>query len=204
MNQHRFVKVTVATAAEICSRFVLKNEVRPLLCEGMGTTEFVEVLLTNKQYVTGIDFMAHALQVREAVWWGCLCFQHACGDSLSPLERNACIATVQWVLEPTEENRAATRAPAEAATSASPTGQLAMAVNQAGENLAPSNPPPVPPAPFAPAKAVAKAVKLVSTRANPAKAVDTYRLFLELGIGVAEGRFVWPKIRSGTPVRRSK
>ena len=197
MNQHRFINATVASAAEICSRFLLKNEVRPLLCDHMGTTEFVGVLLANKQYVTGIDFLAHALQVREAVWWGCLCVHHACGDSLSPLERKACIATVQWVLEPTEKNRAATRAPAEAAAPASPTAQLAMAVIQAGENLVPSNPPPVAPAPFAPAKAVAKAVKLVSTRADPVRTVDTYRLFLELGIGVAEDRFVWPKVRRG-------
>jgi hypothetical protein len=72
-----------------------------------------------------------------------------------------------------------------------------MAVIQAGENLVPSNPPPVAPAPFAPAKAVAKAVKLVSTRADPVRTVDTYRLFLELGIGVAEDRFVWPKVRRG-------
>lgn len=64
MNQHRFVNVTVPSAAEICSRFVLKNEVRPLLCDDMGMTEFVGVLVANKQYVTGIDFLAHALQER--------------------------------------------------------------------------------------------------------------------------------------------
>jgi hypothetical protein len=42
-------------------------------------------------------------------------------------------------------------------------------------------------------------VKLASTKVDPVKSVDTQRLFLELGIGVAEGRFVWPEIdqRSG-------
>jgi hypothetical protein len=35
----------------------------------------------------GIDFIAHALPAREAVWWGCLCLQHACGSNLSPADK---------------------------------------------------------------------------------------------------------------------
>jgi hypothetical protein len=64
---------------------------------------------------------------REAIWWGCMCLQHACGDSLSLTEKAACRAAVQWVLQPTEENRAAAKAPADKAGPTNPAGALAAA-----------------------------------------------------------------------------
>lgn len=196
------VRVTGATAGEICARFDLKKEAQPLLRDGMGPREFVEALVANKQYVAGIDFVAHALPAREAVWWGCLCLQHACGGSLSAEERAACQAAVHWVLTPSEENRAAAKAPAEKMGPGSPAGQLAMAANQTGGNLASPKAPPMPPAVFAPAKAVAGAVKLASTKCDPVRIVETQRSFVELGIGVAEGRFVWPEIGNQAPAWR--
>jgi hypothetical protein len=170
------------TAAEICARFDLKKEARALLSEGMGPREFLEALVAKKQYLTGIDFIAHALPPREAVWWGCLCLQHVCGENLTPPDKVACTAAVLWVLAPSEENRAAAKAPAEAAGPASPAGQLATAANQTGGNVAPPEAPPMPPPPFAPAKAVAIAVKLSSTKSDPVKITDTQRLFVELGM----------------------
>jgi hypothetical protein len=182
-------KVKASTAAEVCARFDLKKKARQLLGEGMGPREFVQALLANKEYIAGIDFMAHALPAREAVWWGCLCVQHAYGGDLCSPEKEACAAAVQWVIQPTEEHRAAAQFSAQAAGRASATGQLAIAVHQTGENVAPPNAPAKPPAPFAPAKAVALAVNLAANKADPVKIADTQRSFLELGIGVAEGRF---------------
>jgi len=81
-------------------------------------------------------------------------------------------------------------------------GLLAMAAGWTGGSLAPpmtvSNPkvpqpPPVPPGPFVPAKAVAGAILLASVKGNPAIVVPMQRSFVDLGIGVAEGRFVWPE-----------
>ena len=189
MEKETLVKVKADTAAEVCASFDLRQEARPLLRDGMGPREFVEALVTNKRYIAAIDFMAHALPAREAVWWGCLCLQHASGGNLSPPDKAACKAAVQWVIEPTDENRAAAQALAQEAGLVSPAGQLAMAANQTGGNIAPPNAPPMAPAPFAPAKAVAGAVKMATTKADPIKIVETQRLYVELGIGVAEGRF---------------
>lgn len=189
MSNEPFVKIQAATAAEICQRFDLKDEARPLLGEGMEPRVFVEALVAQKQYLSGIDFIAHGLPAREGIWWGCLCMQHACGDSLSPTDRAAGIAAVRWVMQPTEKNRAAAKAPADAAGPASPAGVLAAAASQTGGNAAPPKAPPMPPGPFAPAKAVAMAVKLATLKAAPAAIVETQRLFLDLGIKVAEGRF---------------
>jgi hypothetical protein len=194
MDNAPLLNIKAATAVEICTRFDLEKEAQTLLHDGMGPREFCEVLVANKQYIGGIDFIAHALPAREAVWWGCLCLQHACGERLSPLDKAACKAAVQWVLEPTEEKRAAAKATAEAAGHASPGAALARAANETGGNFAPPKVPPMPPSPFAPGKAVAGAVKLASIKADPVKITDTHRLFMELGIAIAEGRFVWPEI----------
>ncbi len=189
MGNGTLVKVAAATAAEVCACFDLKPEARPLLRDGMGPREFVDALMAKKQYIAAIDFVAHALPAREAIWWGCLCLQHASGGNLSALDKAACKAAVQWVMQPTEVNRAATQAPAQEVGLVTPAGQLAMAANQTGGNIAPPNAPAMAPPPFASAKAVAGAIKMVTAKADPVNIVETQRLFVELGVGVAEGRF---------------
>jgi hypothetical protein len=178
-----------ATAVEICAHFNLEKSARRLLEDRMEPRGFVETLAANKQYLAAIEFVAHALPAREAIWWGCLCLQHACGNDLPASDRTACKAAVRWVLEPTEKNRAAAKAPAEAAGPGSPAGALATAAHQTGGSLAPPNLPPLPPEPFAPAKAVANAVKFASLKGDPLRTTDRQRLFVELGIGVSENRF---------------
>jgi len=171
------------TAADICARFDANKQALALLREGMAPGEFVQALIAKRQYVNGIDFMAHVLPAREGVWWGCLCVEHVCGANLTEPDRAALLAAASWVLWPTEANRAAAQAPAEAAGRASPAGTLAMAANVVGA---------AGPVPLSPAKAVANAVKLATTKGDPARIADTQRLFVELGMGVAEGRFTWP------------
>lgn len=178
MSNEPLVKIPAGTAAEICVRFDAKEEARRLLRDGMGPRDFVEALVAKKQYLNGIEFMAHALPAREAIWWGCLCMQHACGEALTPPERAAGIAAVRWVMLPTEENRVAAKGPADAAGLISPAGSLALAANGG-----------LPPGPYGPAKSVTMAIKLSALKSPPAGIVETQRLFLELGVGVAEGKF---------------
>jgi hypothetical protein len=196
-----FAKIKVSSAAEVCARFELKQEVQPLVHDGIAPREFVDALAVNRQYLAGIDFMAHGLPPREAIWWGCLCLQHASGSKLSELDKAACRAAVKWVLEPVEENRLAAKEPAEKAGLGCPAGALAAASHQTEDPL--TQPDRNRKASFAPARLVTGAIKLASTKADPSRIVDTHRLFLELGIGVAEGRFGWPEIdRKALPQKR--
>lgn len=212
MHATALVKITSTTAAEVCKNFELKEEARPLLKAGQTPREFLDVLLAHKKHAAAIDFLAHALPPREAVWWGCLCLQHATPAVLPQVELAAEKAAARWVLDPSEENRKAAQAPGEAAKMGTPAGCLAMAAAWTGGSLAPPIPqphakappiPPVPPGPFLPAKAVAGAIMLASVKAEPSRIVDTQRLFVELGIGVAEGRFVWPDVQLPKPTGKS-
>jgi hypothetical protein len=193
LNQAPLVKIQAATAAEVCAHFNLAKSARQLLRDDMTPAEFVAVLLENKKNMEAIDFMAHALPVREGVWWGCLCMQHALGDNLLPPDRAAAAAAVQWVMQPTEENRVAAKSVAAAPDPMSPAGALAAACSLTGGSIHPPDLPFKPPPPFAPHAAVARAVKTASIKGDgdiPKK----QRSYVELGIQVAEGRLYLRKI----------
>ena len=172
------------TAADICALFKVKKEAAALLQPGMSPSLFLGALMEHRQYLNAIEFMAHALPARAAIWWGCLCLQHACGENLSPPDRAALQAATVWVLWPTEAYRATAQAQGQVAGMGSPAGLLAMAASAAGLNGR---------IPMPPAKAVINAVKLATTKADPAKIADTQRLYVELGTGVAVGKFPWPQ-----------
>jgi hypothetical protein len=194
MSQRILTKLKAAKASEVCQHFDIKEEVRKYLENGPSPGEFIDLLLADKHYAAAIGFMAHALAARDAVWWGCLCLRHACGSELAPAEEAACKAAVQWVLDPTEDNRAAAQAPGEKAGLGTPAGGLAMAATWTGGSLAPPSAPKVPPGPFVPAKAIAGAVVLTAVKGDPIRIGDTQRLFVELAVGIAEGRVTWPDI----------
>jgi hypothetical protein len=178
-----------ATASEVCARFYLDKAVLALLRPAMSPREFVDVLVDKKKYLAAIDFIAHALPAREAIWWGCLCFQRTCGGKLEPWERRGLRLTVLWVQQPDEFNRASTKQPADVLGPASAAGNLAAAANQTGGSVGPPEGPPIPPSPFAPARAVAIAVKVASTKCDPPEIQGTQRSLIELGMAIAEGRF---------------
>jgi hypothetical protein len=200
-NQSPLIKINAALADEVCAHFDLAEESRALLRDDMRPREFVEALLKNEQYQVGIDFLAYALPVREAIWWGCLCLQHVGGNGPSAAERAANTATVYWVFRPTENNRVAAKSPARTAGPGTPAGALALAVTQTRETAAKCGRQFKWLDPDAPAKTVANAIKLASERTRVG-ITDTQRSFVELGVGVAEARFEWPEIGSEIPSRR--
>jgi hypothetical protein len=184
------MKISAATAAEVCAHFDLDDDAKPLLRDGIAPAEFVNALLDKELPVDAIRFLAYALPAREGIWWGCLCMQHALGDGLAPPDRDAVTAAVRWVMEPTEENRMAAKGPAAAAPPPSIAGALAMAAFQTGGSIGPPNLPPILPQPFAAAKSVALAVTLASIKTEPVKIAKMQRCYAELGMEVAQGRFI--------------
>jgi len=178
VSDEPLAKIQAATAAEICLRYDVPMDARALLRDAMTPREFLEVLAGAKRYVQGIDFLAHALPPREGIWWGSLCLQHARGEALYPAERAAWVAALRWVIQPTGENQAAAQAPAGAAGVMSPAGALAWAAVGGIE-----------PGPYGPAATVARAVKLASSQCSAVGIIEAQRSYLELGIGVAEGKY---------------
>ncbi len=190
VNHPPLINVAAPTASEICAKVYLKEDALKLLQPHMDPRQYVETLGENKQYVAAIDFLAHALPPRAGIWWGCLCLQHVSGGKLAGWERVAYKAAVKWVLQPSDENREAAKRPGEVVGIGKPAGALAAAANQTGGSLVPPNIPPIPPHPFAPARALAIAVKVASTQVEGVRIKATQRSFIDLGMAIAEGRFM--------------
>jgi len=166
------------TVRDICASFDLSEEARALLRPGMSAWDFAAVLVEHEHFVPGIDFLAHAMCLRNGVWWACLCIQHACGKEPSAQDRAALLAATVWVLQPTDQNRASTGGPAQSAGPVSPAGRVASAVSVGNvpPNMLPGR---------ESADAIAAAVKLASVKAEPARISAVQRQFVELGMKFA-------------------
>jgi hypothetical protein len=163
--------------------------------------QFVDALVEAGQYSDAVDFLAHALPKREAVWWACLGVRHALGFGLRAEERAALSAAVAWVLEPDEPNRRTAEAAGELADFGSAAGCVALAVYASGGSLTASNLPEVPPDAFMTAKAVAASLALASVQGDPTAIPALQRELVDLGLSIAEGKTVCPPVlQSAAPV----
>ena len=151
-------------------------------CADQTPREFLDALLAREKYGDAIKFLAAALPMRQAVWWGCLCLQLARGSEMSAAEKAAVRAAARWALEPSEINRL------EAVrwiVKKNPAGYLAQAVSWTGGSLSKPGLPVVPPGPQLPARALSGALLLAAVRCPPEKIKERFRHFLVLGIGLA-------------------
>jgi hypothetical protein len=191
MSSSTLAKVTAKTAAEVCKTFPLGDDAKTLLRDGMTPPQFLAAL-TNKQLaVDAVRFLAHALPKREAVWWACLCTRAALGTAAEPAMAAAVQAAEKWVGDPSEDNRRAAGAAAEAAGMSNPAGCAAMAAFWSGGSLAPPKLPVVPPGEHLTGHGVAGAVLLAAVLTEPQKAAEKHRRFLALGAEVADGANRW-------------
>lgn len=69
--------------------------------------DFVVGALENGRFGVGdlIWILSQGLPPRCAVWWACLCVEHARQGALSEAEGNALQAAAAWVVEPTPNHR---------------------------------------------------------------------------------------------------
>lgn len=155
---------------------------------GAEASEFVKALAANGRCPDAMDFLAHALSKRDAVWWACLAAKRALGAALSPVERAALIAAAAWVLDPDERKRRAAETAGDRADFGSLAGSVAFAVYGSGGSLAPADLPDVPPDHGMTARAVSASVMLASVRGQSQSIEARQRELVDLGVSIAEGR----------------
>ena len=179
-------KIQASTAAEICVKYEQAAEILPLLSEGMSPVAFLDKLVEEDRLQEASRFLAHALPKREAVWWACLCAREALPDGDKTAEDLLKLAET-WVRKPSDENRRAAMAAAEAAGFDSPASWAAVAAFWSGESLAPEDMPPVAPSDELTGTAVAAATMLAAFSGDPATSPDRFRQYLKNGMDVAQG-----------------
>lgn len=195
MSNGTWAKVTAKTAAEVCKHFTPGDEAKPLLRDGQTPKQLFDLLLEKKLHLDAIRLLAAALPKREAVWWACQCARQAHGTNPPPKVAAALAAAEKWVADPSEENRRAAQAAAEAAEMKTPAGCAAMAAFWSGGSLGPPHVPTVPPGEQLTGHGVSGAVMLAAVLKEPEKAAEKHRTFLDLGVNVANGTNRWKEGR---------
>lgn len=187
-----FSRVKTEKAADISRHFKLDPKALALLDEGASVRAYLQRLAEQEHFPEALEFLAHALAPRDAVWWGSLCLWIATGSDagqLTPDDREALRSAVVWVVEPSEEHRRAAEGPSNRAKGAA--ACLALAAFFSGGSITPPNLPVVPPKPFVTAKSVAAGLLMASAINGGLKTAGYQRRFLELGEQIADGKLLW-------------
>jgi hypothetical protein len=179
-------KVTLSLP-EILARIEIDAPSRALV-EGVATVaEGVAILEDQKQWMAAIRILGQALPPREAVWWACVCARAVPDPAATPLDHAALQAADTWVRRPSDENRRAAMAAAEASGNRSPEAWAAIGAFWSGGSLGPPNVAEVPPAPHLCGVAVASSVLLTAVRDDPLKAAERYPRFVASARDIAQG-----------------
>jgi len=179
-----------ARAAEVCKRYEPRPEARRLLREDLSSEEYTALLVEQHREGDAVEFLAHELTARQAVWWGCLCAWEAARPDPRRPEPDSLAAAVRWVEDSGEDNRLRAEA-AGRADPDTPAGCVALAAARTGGSVAPPDCPVVPPGPFLPARTVSSAVRLAAAVAAPNNLAEKLRLYLRIGREVADGLLPW-------------
>jgi hypothetical protein len=182
------------TAGRICARADVSEDAQVLLADGRGAREFVLALIEGELFGDAVGFLAHVLPRREAVWWAWTCAGEAAGAKPAPAVAASLDATKQWIIQPTDPNRRAAMAAAEATEFAVPAGLAGFAAFLCGDSLtpadAPAGTPAVAPDPWVAAKAIAGCVCMAAAEAAD-QTNERFRAFLDKGLEMADKRQVW-------------
>jgi len=161
-------------------------EGKALLSPAHTPGAYLDALAAAGQFADAVRFLAHAMGRRECVWWACVCNRLVLDASTPPAAAAALVAAETWCYQPTEENRRAAHAAAEAATLDHPPSLAAMGAFFSGGSIAPAHvTQPVPPGPFHTARMVAGSIILCAVKREPQRAPERYRVFLAKGVEIA-------------------
>lgn len=185
------VKITAKTAAEVCAKFVLGDDAKPLLKDSMTPSLFIAALTEKAHFSDAIKFIAHALPRPEAVFWAYSCAKEVAGDKPADSIAKALSAVHKWLLDPSEDNRRATQPAYEAADLGTPAGCAAAAAFWSGGSMAPKEAPVVPPPDNLSGHGVASALMLAGVVKEPEKFKDNYTAFINRGLAIASGKQHW-------------
>jgi len=175
----------VASVAELGedAMKLMKPEMHPL--------DFVSKLMDKQLYPDAVRFLAHALPKREGVWWAWRSAKVVAGEHPPSKIKASLEATEKWIAQPTDENRRAAKAAADAAQLGTPAGCAGLAAFFSGDSLAPPDVAPVPPGPYLTAKAVAGAVNFAALGGDPRQSPEKFKSFVAEGVHVTKRIKLW-------------
>jgi hypothetical protein len=181
-------------ARELVAR--LQIELSPaahaLLRDDNAPPAFFAHLLGEKHMRDARLYLAHALPVRRALWWSCLCAHDVCDDR-QPGLRAAIDSVVRYVQSPSETHRRAAEEFYRRQPSNSLAGVLSAAAFFSAGGVGPSDlATPIAAPAFVAPRLVSAAVYLASTIKDALNYQRVMHDYLRVGQQIAQGENLWP------------
>lgn len=172
-------------ATEVTRYVTLGEEARKILTPEITANEFMEALVAKQLHPDAVQFIAHYLPKRQAVWWALGCVKQSAPMEVPPAQDAALKSAERWIAEPTEENRQAAFKAAEDADTSTPAGITALAAYYSDAIPQTSDPKTNAKAYFITAKLVTAAVMLAAT-ADPDQLKIRFTGFVTKGVDVVK------------------
>ncbi|MGR6862755.1 DUF6931 family protein [Aliivibrio salmonicida] len=179
------IKVPHKSAQDILSVYEPNATFANLADASTTPIDLILVAVEQELFADAVTFLAHALPIRESIWWGVTCavsLQHWSED-----EDNAIRATKAWVYIPDEINRRFAEKMAGKAGLETGAGWAAQAAFWSGGSMIKPEDPVVPPPPYLYAQAVAGCINLSAVLPDGEGAKEHYQRFIEMGLNIASG-----------------
>jgi hypothetical protein len=113
-------------AAELCKYFTLSDEAKKSVTPEMTPDEFLKESVEKGWHPDAIQFLAHYLPKRQAVFWAMTCARQSAAAT-TPQGEAALKSAEAWIADPSEENRRAALNAANDADTSTAAGATALA-----------------------------------------------------------------------------
>lgn len=178
-------KIPYQHARDIIEFYSPNAQFSQLAADECSPTEVINAAMEQEMFADAVTFLAHAMPVREAVWWAACCA--ATRSDWNEHEANAVRAAKAWVHTPDETSRRHAEQMADLAGLESGAGWAAQSAFWSGGSMTKPDDPIVPPPPYLYAQAVAGSINLSAVLPDGENAKQRYRDFIDIGLNIAAG-----------------
>ncbi|MCL9781219.1 Twin-arginine translocation pathway signal [Vibrio sp. S4M6] len=178
-------KIPYQQASQILDLYSANASFSQLCEENIAPLALIEHGIKKAMFSDVVIFLAHAIPVRESVWWAACCA--ATRNDWNEDEANAVRAAKAWVHTPDETSRRYAERMASIAGLESGAGWAAQAAFWSGGSMTKPEDPLTPPPPHLYAQAAAGCITLTAVLPDGSEAEKRYQGFLEIGLNIAHG-----------------
>lgn len=181
------------SGAELAAAAELEKDAKALVPPGASARDAALALRDAGRVTDALALVAHAMPRRECVWWAWASARRVLTDPVEPAILASLEATERWIAQPTDENRRAAMAAAEACGIGTHAGCAGFAAFLSGGSLAPVGLPDAHPTEFLTARAAIGSLMISGmTGEDPAQGPERYAAFLQQGFDVMTRLNLWP------------
>lgn len=179
------IKIPYQHIREILTKFNPKPELLEIAEEYSSPLAFINQLRHLEHYSDLVIFLAHALPLRESIWWACCCGR--LNLNWTEKEQVALQMAEMWVRHGDDKYRQLAGNAASESGLETGAGWVAQAAFWSGGSMLDHTQPPVVPPAFLYAQAVAGAVNLIAALSDIEANNDIYIKAIDIALDIAKG-----------------